>query len=68
LNERIGWKTRCEGPDKLTIEELRGYNMANHFRSVDTAKESKVPTRALSGLKALVNRVKKVALTIGTNF
>lgn len=34
LNERIGWSTGNERPDKLTIEEVCGYNLPQHVREV----------------------------------
>jgi salicylate hydroxylase len=31
LNERIGWSSSIDRPDKLTIEEVCGYNMKDHL-------------------------------------
>lgn len=37
LNERIGWSTGLERKDKLTIEEVCGYDMIEHVRELATA-------------------------------
>jgi salicylate hydroxylase len=39
LNERIGWSTSVDGPNKLTIEEVCGYDMRQHLQ--DILKESR---------------------------
>ncbi|KPM41845.1 hypothetical protein AK830_g4720 [Neonectria ditissima] len=31
LNERIGWSSKADAPDKLTIEEVCGYDMRAHI-------------------------------------
>ena len=31
LSERIGWSSSADRPGKLTIEEVCGYNMRDHF-------------------------------------
>lgn len=31
LSERIGWSSSADGPEKLTIEEVCGYNMREHL-------------------------------------
>jgi salicylate hydroxylase len=31
LSERIGWSSSTDRPGKLTIEEVCGYNMRDHF-------------------------------------
>lgn len=31
LRERIGWSSATDRPDKLTIEEVCGYNMRDHL-------------------------------------
>jgi salicylate hydroxylase len=38
LNERIGWSTSTDRKDKLTIEEVCGYDMAKHVREVIASK------------------------------
>jgi len=38
LNERIGWSTGLERKDKLTIEEVCGYDMEKHVREVGKTK------------------------------
>ncbi|RFU31576.1 hypothetical protein B7463_g4762, partial [Scytalidium lignicola] len=37
LSERIGWSTGLERPDKLTIEEVCGYDMEKHVREIVAA-------------------------------
>lgn len=38
LSERIGWSTGLERKDKLTIEEVCGYDMIKHVRELNAAK------------------------------
>jgi salicylate hydroxylase len=38
LSERIGWSTGLERKDKLTIEEVCGYDLVQHVKDLDTSK------------------------------
>jgi salicylate hydroxylase len=38
LSERIGWSTGLERKDKLTIEEVCGYDMVQHVRDLEAGK------------------------------
>ncbi|PYI25856.1 salicylate hydroxylase [Aspergillus indologenus CBS 114.80] len=38
LNERIGWSSSTDRPDKLTIEEVCGYNMQVHLEELRCSK------------------------------